>query len=173
VAVAVVTSTSTSAVSQKVGRSYERADQIVKVTSMIAVLLSLLGAVAAVPAPAGVSIEAASQAFDEAQFRKDRNLLDQMLAADMRFIRGTGEMAGRDAFLNAFSDPTERFEPFVIERRETVKLGSDIVAVTADGTIRGTGRKGRFENRFRYTDIFRRRGSSWEVVYVQVTKNAN
>lgn len=93
-----------------------------------------------------------------------------MLAPDMIYINGSGTLAGRAAFLNAFSDRTERFEPFVIANRRLVPLGTDVVAVTADGAIRGTNAGGRFEEHFRYTDIFRRRGKAWQVVYVQVSR---
>ena len=131
---------------------------------------------AATSAPAGGaaadtnSVDRFSHAFDDAQFRKDRPALDRMLAKDMVYIRGSGKMVGREAFLDAFADPAEQFEPFVITDRRLVTLGDGVVAVTADGTIRGTNKEGRFEDHFRFTDIFGHRGRGWQVVFVQVSR---
>ena len=124
------------------------------------------------PRPPAVSVNVVSHAFDDAQFRKDLVRLRQLLAPDMVYISGSGRVAGRDAFLAAFGDPAETFEPFVIADRRLVRLGADVVAVTADGTIKGKNASGTFEEHFRFTDIFRRRHGAWQVVFVQVSRKA-
>ena len=97
-------------------------------------------------------------------------MLDHLLAKNMVYIRGSGEKVGREAFLAAFSDPSEQFEPFVITDRQLVQLGSGVVAVTANGTIRGSSGEGRFQDHFRFTDIFSHRKGRWQVTYVQVSR---
>ena len=110
-----------------------------------------------------------SYAFDDAQFRKDRASLDRALAEEMVYIDSSGKIAGREAFIAKFDNSATQFEPFVITARSLVQLGADVIAVTADGVIRGTKGSDQFEARFRYTDIFRRRGTTWEVIFVQAT----
>jgi hypothetical protein len=110
-----------------------------------------------------------SYAFDDAQFRKDRASLDRALAEEMVYIDSSGKIAGREAFIAKFDSPATQFEPFVITARSLVQLGADVIAVTADCVIRGTKGSDQFEARFRFTDIFRRRGTTWEVIFVQAT----
>jgi ketosteroid isomerase-like protein len=117
-----------------------------------------------------LGVDAVSHAFDEAQFRKDQTALDRFLAPDMTYISGSGRIADRKAFLAAFNDPAEKFEPFKIVDRQLVVLSADVVAVTADATIRGTNSSGPFEEHFRFTDIFRLRNGVWQVVFVQVSR---
>lgn len=115
-------------------------------------------------------VDAASRAFDDAQFRKDRAAIGSFLAPDMVYIRGSAERVGRNEFLDTFSDPGVKFDPFVIKDRELVALSDDVVAVTAEGTITGTEAGKPFRDHFRFSDIFRRRGGKWEVIYVQVSR---
>ena len=114
----------------------------------------------------------ASRSFDTAQFRKDTLALDRMLSANMVYIRGSGEVSDRSGFIAAFASPDVAFEPFVLEDRRVISLGPTVVAVTADGTIRGTDNYVAFEDRFRFTDIFRKERGGWKVIFVQVTRKA-
>ncbi len=115
------------------------------------------------------SVEAASHAFDDAQYRQDATLLDQMLPADFHIVHGSGEIGDKRDFIAGFTDPQVRFEPFEIRDRIVKMLGHDAALITAEGTIKGTKNGKPFVDRFRFVDTFRRRGSGWEVAYVQVT----
>lgn len=120
--------------------------------------------------PALGGLEAASRAFDDAQYRKDVAALERMLAADLTYIRGSGEIAGREAFIATFSDPAVRFEPFEISNRKVVALAKTVAAVTAEGRITGTDGGVPFTDHFRFTDTFAWRNGEWKVVFVQVTR---
>lgn len=143
-------------------------------TSVLILLGAFLvvGAKQATTAPSSTLtiVDRLSQAFDDAQFHKDQGTLRRLLAPEMIYISGSGRLAGREAFLAAFNDPSEHYEPFVITDRRLVQLGDDVVAVTADGTIRGTNASGKLEERFRYTDVFRERMGKWQVAFVQVSR---
>ena len=134
---------------------------------MLAATLALLLAGAAPPATL-TEIERASRAFDRAQQFGDRAALERFLAPDFMFVRGTGEVTGRAAFLATFGGAI-RFEPFEIKGREVIGLGADAGIVAAEGTMRGTNNGVRFVQRFRFSDTFLRRNGRWQVIHVQVT----
>jgi ketosteroid isomerase-like protein len=73
-------------------------------------------------------------------------------------------------FLSAFSDPATHFDPFLISERDVLFLSSDVAIVTATARISGQTNGNRFREHFRYSDIFRRLGGDWQVVFVQVTR---
>lgn len=114
-------------------------------------------------------VDAASRAFDDAQYRQDGASLERMLAADFRVIHASGKVGDRRDFMAGFTDPSVKFEPFEIKDRTVLVLGGDAALVSAEGAIRGTNRGKPMAERFRYAHLFRRRGNGWEVVYVQVT----
>ena len=114
-------------------------------------------------------IDAASHAFDDAQFRKDAAAIDMFLADDFKFVRGSGKFTDRNEFIAIFVDPAISFEPFVVENREIIMLGSDVAIVIAEGTLRGMANGESFYEHFRFADTFERRDGRWQVVYVQVT----
>ncbi|HET9624346.1 MAG TPA: nuclear transport factor 2 family protein [Kofleriaceae bacterium] len=142
--------------------------------SRASLLLPALAACAPAPAhPATADlvaeVRAAAAAFDDAQLHGDRATLDRFLAADFVFIRGAGVVADRAAFLAAFSDPDQRFEPFEIVDRRAIVLGDAAVLIGGEATIRGTAHGAPFQDHFHYADIFQRRDGRWQVVYTQVT----
>lgn len=130
--------------------------------------LTLVG-VAARATEGTTGADAASRAFDEAQFRGDVVTLERFLAPDFFYVRGSGQVAGRREFIANFSDPTQHLDPFIITERRIVPLGRDAVVVVADGVISGTATGSPFREHFRYADTFVRRGDRWQVVFVQVT----
>lgn len=133
-----------------------------------AVASALLVLTAAAQPREGGSVDAASCAFDEAQSRGDVAALERFLAPDFLYVRGSGRVASRRAFIANFSDRTQRLDPFVITDRRVVPLGRDAV-VAADGVISGTAAGRPLREHFRFAGTFVRRGGRWQVVYVQVT----
>ncbi|MEZ5756672.1 MAG: nuclear transport factor 2 family protein [Emcibacteraceae bacterium] len=114
-------------------------------------------------------IETASRAFDDAQFYKDKALLDVFLAKDFKFVKSTGEFTDRNGFISIFIDPEVTFEKFIITNREILEFGPDVATVIADGIILGKTNNDPFKQHFRYADTFEKRNGEWKVVYVQVT----
>lgn len=148
--------------------------------------LAVLSACASAPRPAAPSpaptsapgqpardilaeVRAAADAFDLAQLQADRAALERYLAADFVFVRGSGKVAGREAFLAAFTTPGSTLEPFQLVDRRLIPLGRDAVAATAEVTLRGSENGERFEEHLRFADVFLWRDERWQVVYVQVT----
>lgn len=132
----------------------------------------LLLTAAARPGAAG-SADAASRAFDDAQLHGDVAALERLLAPDFLYVRGSGRVADRRAFIAAFTDRARHLDPFVITDRRVIPLGRDAIVVAADGVISGAAAGQPFREHFRYADTFVRRGGRWLVVYVQVTPVAS
>lgn len=126
----------------------------------------------AAPVPEGTDscLDAASHAFDEAQFRHDAGAIAAFLVDELVYVRGSGETAGKTAFEQGFTAPGVVFDPFVIKDRRVIALGPDAAVVTGEGLIGGTESGKRFADHFRYADTFRRQDGHWQVVYVQVTR---
>lgn len=125
---------------------------------------------APVPETADPCLDAASHAFDEAQFRHDAGAIAAFLSPELVYVRGSGEAAGKAAFEQGFTAPGAEFDPFVIKDRRVIMLGPDAAVVAGEGLIAGTDGGKRFADHFRYADTFRREGGRWQVVYVQVTR---
>ena len=155
--------------------SPRRRRTILNRVSVFALAALCAGAAAATPAAksgSGVqakSVDIASRIFDDAQLHGDRAMLDAMLAPDFLFVRGSGRATGREEFIASFTDPAQHFEPFVIEDRRVIPIGSAGAVITGRGTIRGTASGKPFEDHFRYADTLARSLRGWTVVYVQVT----
>ncbi|HWM86105.1 MAG TPA: hypothetical protein VNO33_09710, partial [Kofleriaceae bacterium] len=73
------------------------------------------------------------------------------------------------AFIDAFTSPTQKLDPFVITSPILLELGENVALVGGDAVLSGTESGKRFTERMRYADIFSWRDGRWQVVYVQVT----
>lgn len=147
--------------------------------------LALLAAACAAPASTGAAapqapaaaaprdlvaeVRVAADEFDLAQLHADRATLERYLAPDFVFVRGSGKVAGRDSFLEAFTTPGNTLEPFELVDRKLIPLGRDSVIATAEVTLRGSENGERFEEHLRFADVYLFRDGRWQVVYVQVT----
>lgn len=118
-------------------------------------------------------IETASRAFDDAQFNKDKDSLEDFLAEDFKFVKSTGEFTDRDGFISIFIDPAVSFDEFIITDREILTFGPNVATVIADGIILGKENGKVFRQHFRYADTFEKRNGKWQAVYVQVTPILN
>jgi hypothetical protein len=115
------------------------------------------------------SADAASRIFEAAQFRKDRAMLDRMLAPNYLFVHGSGKVGDRGDFMAAFADAGEHFTAFDISRRVVIPVGSDGAIVAAEAIVGGIRNGKAFTQHFRYDDTYVRTGGAWRVVYTQVT----
>jgi hypothetical protein len=115
------------------------------------------------------SLEAAAQAFDDAQLHHDRAVISGFLAPDFQYVTRKGLLLGRDAFITNTTDPKETLEPFVVSDHRVLQLGADAGIASGDTIVRGTLNGKSFADRFRYADVFARRNGLWVVVYTQVT----
>ena len=115
------------------------------------------------------SLQAAAQAFDDAQLHHDRRAIDSFLAPDFQYVTRKGLLRDRDAFLATTASPDETLEPFEVADHRVLPLGENGGIASGDAIVRGTEHGKPFTDRFRYADVFARRGGTWVVVYTQVT----
>jgi ketosteroid isomerase-like protein len=120
-------------------------------------------------APDVATVRAAAATFDDAQLHGDAATIDRFLAADFVFVRGSGKVADRAAFLAAFTDPKQKLDPFTITNRVFVPLGDRSAIVGGEAVMTGTDDGKPFREHFRYADVFTWRDGRWQVVYTQVT----
>jgi ketosteroid isomerase-like protein len=114
-------------------------------------------------------VTAAARAFDAAQLRKDRAAIEQFLASDMVFVRGSGKRADRTDFLATFTSPDLELAPFEITNPVFVALGDNAGLVGGETVMSGKEGGEAFREHFRYADIFVWRDGRWQCVYAQVT----
>jgi hypothetical protein len=60
------------------------------------------------------SLQAAAQAFDDAQLHHDRRAIDSFLAPDFQYVTRKGLLRDRAAFLATTASPDETLEPFEV-----------------------------------------------------------
>lgn len=133
---------------------------------MIAMMALMLAAAAN---PQTGTLVQAAQGFDDAQFHHDRAALERFLAPDFQYVTRAGKLLGRNEFIANTTTPGEVLEPFVIRDHRVEPLGADGGVASGDAIVRGHQGAKSFSDRFRYADVFARRGGKWVVVYTQVT----
>ena len=134
-------------------------------SAMLLIATSALGQNAAENA----EIRAAAQAFDDAQLKGDREVLERMLAPDFLLVRGSGRIGGKADFIAGFTDPKAHLEPFEITDRLFIRPSPDTAIVGGEARVRGTDNGKPLAEHFRYSDMFAKRNGQWIVVYTQVT----
>jgi ketosteroid isomerase-like protein len=135
---------------------------------------ALLPALALVAAPAlaqdtNADVRAAARMFDDAQLHGDRATLDRMLAPDFLFVRGSGRVGDRRDFIEAFTSPGQKLEPFTIIDPLFLRVSGDVAIVGGEAWIKGTDGGAPFSQHFRYSDTFAKRDGRWVAVFTQVT----
>ncbi|MEJ7597900.1 MAG: nuclear transport factor 2 family protein [Kofleriaceae bacterium] len=135
----------------------------------LSLLLALVGCHAA-PRDTIAEVRAASKAFDDAQLRADRAAIDRFLAKDLVFVRGSGKVADREAFLTAFTSATQKLDPYKITNARAIQIGTDAVLIGGEAVLSGSEHGERFSEHFVYADLFQWRDGRWQVIYIQVTK---
>jgi ketosteroid isomerase-like protein len=114
-------------------------------------------------------VKVAVEEFDGAQLKSDRAVIDRYLADDFVFTRGSGVVGDRKSFIDSFTNPSLKLDPFQITNHVYKVLGDSAVIVSGEVTLSGTEDGKAFSEHFRYTDIYEWRGERWQVVWVQVT----
>lgn len=133
-------------------------------------LAVLVAAPAAAQAPSdNAEVRAAAQAFDDAQLRGDRAVLERMLAPDFLLVHGSGRIGDKKDFIDGFTDPNAHLDPFDIRDRLFLRPTADTAIVGGEAWVTGTDHGKAFKQHFRYSDYFAKRNGAWMVVYTQVT----
>jgi len=114
-------------------------------------------------------VRTVADAFDNAQYRRDRVALEAMIAPDYLAVFGSGRIVGRSEFIAGYTAPDVTFEPFEITDRLFLRIAPDAAVVGGEGRIRGTEKGQKFAEHFRFSDTFAKRDGKWVVVFTQVT----
>lgn len=112
---------------------------------------------------------AAARAFDEAQQHGDRAALERLIAPDFLIVHASGKVGDRRGFIDGFTAPGARLDPFVITDRLFIRAAPDVAIAGGEARIGGVENGRRFAQHFRFADTFVRRDGKWLVLYTQVT----
>jgi ketosteroid isomerase-like protein len=135
-------------------------------------LCGLVLAFAAFTAQAQSNVErelkAIADAWDQAIIKRDVPGVEANVAPDFQQIRGSGRVVGREQFIRDITAPTLKIDPYVVEDFG-VRVYGDTALLTGRIRMSGTASGERFEEHFRYIDVYVRRGGKWKVVSIQIT----
>ena len=137
--------------------------------SKILLSLALLLAAPAYAQDTNADIRAVADAFDAAQFHRDKAALEAMLAPDFLVVLGSGRVVGRSEFITGFTSPDVTFQPFEINDRLFLRIAPDAAVVGGEGRIKGVENGKPFAEHFRFSDTFAKRDGKWVAVFTQVT----
>jgi ketosteroid isomerase-like protein len=100
----------------------------------------------------------------QAWVQRDAQTLEQILADDYT-LAGTGDaLTGKGQYLAGITNPEFRTTSAIVADLQ-IRVYGDAAVVTGRATYRGLSKKrGRYVRRFRFTDTFVRRESTWKCV---------
>ena len=138
---------------------------------MLHTMLLLLGTSLSTLAPSTEQqVKLAAKEFDAAQLHGDRATLERYLAGNFVFVRGSGVVTDRNAFIRAFTSGDMKLEPFEVLNPIYIEFGPDHALVGGAVTLRGTEAGVAFSEHIQFADIFALQDGRWRVVYTQVTQ---
>lgn len=140
-------------------------------TAAIAAML-IAAPVHAQPQEPAADLRAFADAFDAAQIAQDRAALDRMVADELVFIDGSGKRYGKAFFIDGWTGADDDYDPVTLSDRVILPLGSNAGLASAETILSGRSAGKPFRVRIRFTDIFKRRGDSWQATYIHVTRMA-
>jgi ketosteroid isomerase-like protein len=143
--------------------------RIARVGVLSVALLAASGRVWADDKALLAELTAQADRWDKAIVRKDRAAVEANMAEDFRNIDGSGEVAGKAAFVDDLMSADLQIDPYTVEDFD-VRVYGDVALLS--GRTRMTGRyKGKpFTSHYRYIDIYVKRGGEWKVVSVQISR---
>jgi ketosteroid isomerase-like protein/quercetin dioxygenase-like cupin family protein len=138
-------------------------------TLLVVTLLSVASVCPADDAATVAALKQQADAWDKAIVRKDRAAIEANMSPDFRNIDGFGNVADKAAFLEGIVAPRLEIDPYDVLDLD-VRLYGDTALLA--GRTRMTGRyDGKpFASHYRYTDVYVRRGGTWKVASVQITR---
>jgi ketosteroid isomerase-like protein len=107
--------------------------------------------------------------WDTAIVRKDMAKLERILGPDFVYIDSVGGVNPRAALLEGIKKSEAVIEPFETED-VSVRIYGDTAVLTGRFTQKATYKGQIFSGQFRYTDVYVKRGSSWQAVSAHVSR---
>ena len=100
----------------------------------------------------------------QAWVQRDTQTLEQILADDYTLAGAGDALIGKDQYVAGLDNPEFRTTSAIVADLR-IRVYGDAAVVTGRATYRGWSKKrGRYVRRFRFTDTFVRRESSWKCV---------
>ena len=100
--------------------------------------------------------------------RQDAAAFERLAAEDFRFIEENGRVLNRAQYISNRSHNLDNVESAVQDEIEVRQYGDAAVA-TGRSILHGTRGGAPFVYRFRWTDVYVRRGGRWQAVSAQLT----
>jgi ketosteroid isomerase-like protein len=100
--------------------------------------------------------------------RQDAAAFDRLAAEDFQFIDEDGRVLDRAQYIAARSHNPENVTSAVQDQIEVRQYGDAAIA-TGRSIIHGIRAGAPFTHRFRWTDVYARRGERWQAVSAQLT----
>jgi ketosteroid isomerase-like protein len=113
-------------------------------------------------------LKAIADAWDQAIIKRDVPGVEANVAQDFQQIRGSGRVVGREQFIRELTAPTLKIDPYVVEDFG-VRVFGDTALVTGRIRMSGTASGEKWEEHFRYIDVYAKRDGTWQVVSIQIT----
>jgi ketosteroid isomerase-like protein len=110
-----------------------------------------------------------SDAWDKAIVRKDEKAIADNMAEDFRQIDPSANLETKKSFVAGIVDPKLTIDPYTVEDFE-VRLYGDTALLSGRTHMTGKYDGKVFESNYRYIDIYVRKGGTWKIVSVQITK---
>ena len=107
--------------------------------------------------------------FKTALFTGDRQKLDQIIAIDYRGYTIYGTIEDREAILNVYGNSLLQLEKYDVHDIRVEVIG-EVGIISGQGYIRCKYDGVLFEHRVRFLDIYRFRGSDWQLYLTQITE---
>lgn len=110
-----------------------------------------------------------SDDWDKAIVRKDEKAIADNMAEDFRQIDGSANLETKKSFVAGIVDPKLTIDPYTVEDFE-VRLHGDTALLYGRSRMTGSYDGKPFVSNYRYIDIYVRRGGTWKIVSVQITR---
>ena len=110
-----------------------------------------------------------SDAWDKAIVAKDGAKVAANMGVDFRIIDGEGNIEDKQKFIAGILDPKLTIDPYTVEDFEVRHYG-DVALLSGRTRMTGSFDGKRFDSNYRYIDIYVRRGGTWQIVSVQITR---
>ena len=104
----------------------------------------------------------------EAAKRRDVSFSEKLEAPDFLFIDPSGMVHTREEDLALSRSGDLKFESLNLDDMK-VRVYGDTAVVTGQSTVKGTYKTQDISGKYRWTDVFVKRGGEWKVVNAQLT----
>ena len=136
---------------------------------LAAILVNVPALAVEVIGPAAQEILDVDTQRTDAMTRSDVAALDKLLAAELSYITTTARVEDKQSLLYAIRTRQTTFDRIVPAERHA-RVTGDLALVTGVAAMKGVDRKHGFDMSTRYTAVYVRRDSRWQLIAFQATQ---